>query len=450
MTDEPDIRYAKSGGVHIAYQVLGDGAVDLVALPGFTSHLEWMWEDPASAAMWRRLASFSRLIVLDKRGTGLSDRVPDQELPTLEQRMDDVRAVMDAAGSRQAALLAFWEGGPMSVLFAATYPERTRALILFGTPASFSQSDDYPWGFAKGFNDEFVGAVSEFWGKGNVYARLAPSLANDPAALRRLGRLERMGASPGAVIALWRMNLESDVRGILSSVRVPTLVLNRTDDPIVPAAASRWLAERIPGARYVELPGRDHLPWVGDFEPVAAEVQQFLTGVRGEVSADRVLATILFVDIVESTALAARLGDARWRELLDEFLATSRRVLEQYRGLMVNTTGDGFLARFDGPARAIRCAQTLAAVSERLGLRVRAGLHTGECELRGDDVGGLAVHIAARVVERAEPGAVLASGTVKDLVAGSGIGFADRGSTTLRGVPGEWRLYAAEGVAERT
>ncbi|MEE8311429.1 MAG: alpha/beta fold hydrolase, partial [Candidatus Binatia bacterium] len=329
---EPETRYAKSGGVHIAYQVVGNGPIDLVMVPGFTSHLECMWEQPRAAALWRRLAAFTRLIIIDKRGTGLSDRVPEDQLPTLEQRMDDLRAVMDAVGSERAALLGFWEGGPMCMLFAATYPERTRALILFGTPAAFRQSEDYPWAFTDEENEVALQSVSEHWGEGLVYAGLAPSVADDEAMLRWFGRLERMGASPGAVIALWRMNKDIDVRHVLPSIHVPTLVLHRRDDPAVPLEGSRYIAGRIEGARLVELEGKDHLPWVGDTESPAVEIQAFLTGTREDLFTDRILATILFVDIVGSTEQAAEMGDRRWRRLLDEFYEMSAVALEQHRG----------------------------------------------------------------------------------------------------------------------
>ncbi|TFH19489.1 MAG: adenylate/guanylate cyclase domain-containing protein [Myxococcales bacterium] len=438
---EPETRYAKSSGLHIAYMTVGDGPIDLVMVPGFTSHLECLWEQPRAAALWHRLAAFARLIIIDKRGTGLSDRVPEDQLPTLEQRMDDLRAVMDAAGSERAALLGFWEGGPMCTLFAATYPERTRALILFAAPAAFRQSEDYPWALTDEEHEDVVRSMSENWGQGLVYAGLAPSVAGDEAMMRWFGRIERMGASPGAVIALWRMNKEIDIRHVLPSVHVPTLLLHRREDPAVPLDVSRYIARRIEGARLVELDGKDHLPWVGDTESLAAEIRSFLTGTREEVYIDRILATILFVDIVGSTEQAVELGDSRWRRLLDEFYTMSAGVLEQHRGRRVNTTGDGFLASFDGPARAIRCAQALVEQCRPLGLHVRAGLHTGECELRGEDLGGIAVHIGSRVADLAPSDGVLVSGTVKDLVAGSGIAFDARGQAELKGLDGTWKIY---------
>jgi class 3 adenylate cyclase len=442
MNAEPEIRYAKNGDVHIAYQVLGDGPIDIVVVPGFTNHLELMWENPAAAALWQRVASFARLILMDKRGTGLSDRVPNNELPNLEQRMDDVRAVMDSAGSERAGLLSFWEGGTMCVLFAATYPERTHGLILFATPMAFRRSPDYPWAIDDEQNEAFIKTVSDRWGRGEVYSSLAPSLAHDPHAQRWFGRVERMGASPGAVAALWRMNLELDARDLLPAVRVPTLVLHRRDDPMLPIEASRYLADRIPGAKLVELEGGDHLPWVGDVDSLVREVRTFLTGPQQEAFVDRVLATVLFMDIVGSTQRAAEVGDASWRAQLDGFYDGMRRTLERYRGQEVNTTGDGFLARFDGPARAIKCAEEISSNSSQMGMAVRAGLHTGECELRGDDIGGIAVHIGSRIADRAGAGEILVSSTVKDLVAGSGIEFRDRGEETLKGVPGSWHIYS--------
>ena len=438
-----DVRYAKSGDLHIAYHVIGDGPPDLVLVPGFTWHLECAWEHPGFAAMWQRVASFCRLITIDKRGTGLSDRVPNDALPTLEDRMDDVRAVLDAVGSTQAALIGFWEGGPMCTLFAATYPERTRALVLHAVPAAFRPSEDYPWALDDKLHAATLSFLDTSWGRGWFLAQLMPSLAGDEHALRWCARMERMSASPGAAMALVNMNRDVDVRHVLPAIRVPTLVLNPRDDPVVPTAAGRYIAERIPGAKFVELPGRDHLPWIGNTELVIAELREFLTGVRHEVEIDRVLATILFVDIVGSTARAAALGDTGWRALLDAFYGAARSEIDRFRGRQTKTTGDGLLATFDGPARAIRCADAIRQVSRALCLDVRAGLHTGECEMRGDDVGGLAVHIGARVADQAAGGEILVSSTVRDLVAGSGIAFEPRGTPTLKGVPGEWQVFSA-------
>jgi class 3 adenylate cyclase len=441
----PPVRYARSGDVHIAYQVLGEGPLDLVYFPGWVSHLEHAWEEPGVARFYRRLASFSRLILFDKRGTGLSDRVSDAALPNLEQRMDDLRAVMDAAGSERAALFGISEGGPLSVLFAATYPGRTTALVLYGTYARFLQAADYPWRPSTAAFEAFVQAIEERWGQPLSVRLFAPSAGDDPHFRAWWASAMRLGASPGAALALLRMNTEIDVRDILPAVRVPTLVLHRAGDRLVDPGASRDLAARIPGARYVELAGADHLPFVGDSDAIVAEVQEFLTGVRTSVEPERVLATVLFVDIVDSTAQAAALGDRRWGELLDAHLRLLRREITRFRGCEIKALGDGILATFDGPTRAIRCACVIRDIVRPLGVEVRAGLHTGEIERRGDDVGGIAVHIGARIAAGAAPGEVLVSSTVKDLAAGSGLRFADRGTHALRGVPGEWRLFAVEG-----
>jgi pimeloyl-ACP methyl ester carboxylesterase len=436
----PETSYAKSGDVHIAYQVLGGGPLDLVYVPGWTSHVEYLWESPTTGRALRRLASFSRLILFDKRGTGMSDRVPEAALPTLEQRMDDVRAVMDAVGSERAAVFGASEGGPLSLLFSATYPERTTALILYGSFPVRKASPDYPWGLTPEQRTEFVEAVEREWGKGADSAVRNPSV--DERFAEWFATLCRMSASPGAALTLLRMNFEIDVRAILPAIRVPTLILHRVGDLRVNVGNSRYLAEHIPGAKYVELPGSDHYMWVGDDDPVTDEIEEFLTGARHAAEPDRVLATVLFTDIVGSTERAAVLGDRRWRELLDDHDAAVRRALARFRGREVKTTGDGFLATFDGPARAVRCASAVVEAVRALGLDVRAGVHTGEVELMGDDVGGIAVHIGARVAAEAGAGEVLVSSTVRDLVAGSGLAFEDRGARTLKGVPGEWRLLA--------
>jgi len=425
--------------VHIAYQVIGDGPIDLVLVPGFISHVEGWWEEPLCARFLERLAGFSRLILFDKRGTGLSDR--EFGVPTLEQRMDDVRAVMAAADSARAAVLGISEGGAMSALFAATYPERTAALVLYGTFAEFRS-----WVPTREHLERMLRAMDEEWGTGNSLPHFAPSLAGEPRFRRWWARFERSGASPGAVMALMRMNSEIDVRHVLPAIRVPTLVLHRTDDVTVDVEAGRYQAAHIPGATYVELPGVDHLAFAGDAEPVLAEIEEFLTGVRPVAEPDRVLATVLFTDIVDSTKRAAALGDRHWREVLEAHHAATRRELGRHRGREVKTLGDGFLAAFDGPARAVRCAEAIAAAVRPLGINVRAGLHTGECEVMGDDLGGLAVHIAARVAAQAGPGEVLVSSTVKDLVAGSGLRFDDRGPRALKGIPDEWRLFALAGA----
>jgi class 3 adenylate cyclase/alpha-beta hydrolase superfamily lysophospholipase len=438
---QPETRYAKSGDVHIAYQVVGDGPIDLVVVAGFVTHLEDLWEDPRFAGFLQRLASFSRLILFDKRGTGMSDRVPDAALPTLEQRMDDVRAVMDAAGSERAALLGWSEGGPMSVLFAATYPQRTVALILYGSYARRLWAQDYPWGPTAEERQRYHEALETRWGSTELVKYFAPTIARDEHQSRRFASEMRRAASPGAALALARMAAEIDIRDVLPTVNVPTLVLHRTGDPSCPVEGGRYLAERIPGARLTELPGDDHPPGVGDTDSVVFGIEEFLTGSHQVVEPDRVLATVLFTDIVGSTERAAAIGDQQWRALLGEHHTTVRRELGRFRGREIHTAGDGFLATFDGPARAARCAVAITRAVRPLGLEVRAGVHTGEVEVMDDDIGGIAVHIGARVAAVASPGEVLVSSTVRDLVAGSGLDFEDRGAHSLKGVPGEWRLF---------
>lgn len=437
-----ETRYAKSGDVHVAYQVVGDGP-DLVFVPGWFSHVEMAWEVPALARFLERLASFSRLILIDKRGTGLSDPLPGDQPPTLEQRMDDVRAVMDAVGSPRATLLGISEGGPMTILFAATFPERTAGLVLFGTFARTYRADDYPFGAEPEQLARFLAHVEANWGSGVGLAGLAPSVADDASMRATWGRYQRMSVGPGAGAALLRMNASIDVRHVLPTIRVPTLVLHRRDDRFVPVEQGQHLAAHIAGARLVELAGADHLFFVGDTDAVLDEIAELVTGARGAPETDRVLATVLFTDIVDSTTHAARAGDRAWRDVLDRHDALVHGQIARFRGRAIKSTGDGFLAIFDGPARAVRCAGAIAAGAEGLGLAVRAGLHTGECELRGGDVAGIAVHIGARVAGLAAPGEVLVSSTVRDLVAGSGLAFEDRGIHALRGVPGEWMLCAA-------
>ena len=436
---QPETKYAKSGDVNIAYQVVGDGPLDLVLVPGFASHVEYAWEDPSFARFLRRLASFSRLILFDKRGTGLSDRVSVTELPTLEQRMDDVRAVMDAVGAERAALLGVSEGGPMSTLFAATYPERTTALVLYGAFAGLSELQPSPEQMKP-----FLDAMERNWGQGFGIGLFAPSMAGDESCRQWWARFERLACSPGAAVALLRMNMEIDIRHILPAIRVPTLVLHRAGDRAVSVEQGRYMAEHISGAKYVELPGDDHAPWSGDQDAILGEIEEFLTGVRPGPEPDRVLATVLFTDIVGSTERAVKLGDRRWRDLLDGYYAVARKELGRFRGREVKTMGDGLLATFDGPARGIRCACAVSDAARQIGIETRAGLHTGECEMMGDDVGGIAVHIGARVAAMAGAGQVLVSSTVKDLVAGSGLQFEDRGSHTLKGVADEWRLFAVK------
>jgi pimeloyl-ACP methyl ester carboxylesterase len=397
------------------------------------------------ARFLRRLASFSRLILFDKRGTGLSDRVPSDALPMLEQRMDDLRAVLDAVGSERAAVFGHSEGGNMSLLFAATYPERTTALVTFGIFAKRIRSPDYPWAPTVAEREGWVERLAVEWGGPVDLATLAPSMAGDRHFEEWFASYLRMGASPGAAVALGRMNTPIDVRPVLAAIQVPTLVLHRTGDLDVNIEEARYIAQRIRGAKLVELPGGDHMPWVGDQDSVLDEIETFVTGVRPTPGPDRVLATVLYTDIVQSTDRAAQLGDARWRELRERHDAAVRHQLERHRGREVNTTGDGFVATFDGPARGIRCALAIREAVHGLGLEVRVGLHTGEVEVTGESVGGIALHIGARVAATASPGEVLVSSTVKDLVAGSGIGFEERGRRELKGVPGEWRLFSVTG-----
>ena len=441
--DLPETHYTRSGDVNIAYQVVGEGPPDLVYVPGWVSHLDYFWEEPGYARFLRRLASFSRLILFDKRGTGLSDRVPPNELPTLEQRMSDVTAVMDAVGSESAALMGMSEGGPMCALFAATYPARTTALIMIGAYARRMQAPDYPAGLSQEAQETFLQEIRDDWGGPVGLAGRAPSMVGDERFVRWWSTYLRMSASPGAAEALTRMNAEIDVRDTLETIQVPTLILHRSGDQALSVEGSRYMAERIPGAKLIELPGDDHLPFLGDQDAVLDEVEEFLTGARHAPSFDRVLATVLFTDIVGSTARAAELGDSAWRELLGEHHRLVRRELTRFRGTEIDTAGDGFFAHFDGPARAIQCACAITRAVRGLGLEVRAGLHTGECEIGDGDVAGIAVHVGARVAAQAGPGEVFVSSTVKDLVAGSGIEFQDSGVVVLKGVPGEWHLYSA-------
>ncbi|MBR1226832.1 MULTISPECIES: adenylate/guanylate cyclase domain-containing protein [unclassified Bradyrhizobium] len=433
----PKTQYAKSGDVRIAYQVVGEGPFDLVFVPGFISNLDVAWEEPYRARVWTRLAAFARLIMFDKRGTGLSDRTVG--VPTLEERMDDVRAVMDAAGSQQAALFGISEGGAMSVLFAATYPERTRALVLYGTYGHFLS-----WVIPPDRIDAALERLEKNWGTGESLRLFAPSVASDETFKLSWARFERLGASPSAVVALMRMNSEIDVRPILPSIRVPTFIIHRQGDVRVNVEAGRFMARQIPNAKYLELPGSDHMLWTGATERILDEVEEFLTGSRSAIESDRVLATVLFTDIVNSTKRAEKIGDRAWHDVLDRHNALVRREISRHRGHEVRTMGDGFLATFDGPARSIRCALAINEGVEALGLQVRAGLHTGEVEMADDDLSGIAVHIASRVATMAKPGQVLVSNTVRDLVAGSNIRFHDEGSHSLKGLTETVRLFAAE------
>src|SRR5215472_3682128 len=435
------VKYAKSGDVHIAYRTFGDGRHDIVLIPGTLSHVELFWDLPLNRYLLKRLTSFARVIVFDKRGQGLSDRVAEQ---TLEERIGDVRAVMDAAGSRRATIFGWSEGGPMSLLFAATYPERTVALVLCGSFASMSAE---PWSLTKKQWTWFLGEVETHWGEGVLVPFNAPSRAKDQMFLRWFGKLERATASPGAILALLRANYEIDVRHVLPTICAPTLILHRIGDRTIPVTTGRYLAEHIAGARYVELPGEDHLLQAFDqnvLDLLIDEIEEFITGTHHRLEPDRVLATVMFTDIVGSTERAAEIGDERWRHLLGSFYSLMRKEIDTFRGREVDTAGDAYLAAFDGPARAIRCACSVRERLRPLGLRIRTGLHTGECELMGEGISGIAVHIGARVSAAAAPDEVLVSSTVKDLVAGSGLRFADRGTHVLKGVPGEWHLFGVE------
>jgi class 3 adenylate cyclase len=433
--DPPETRYARSGDIHIAYQVIGNGSLDLIHAPGFISNVEMQWESPGRTNLFSRLAGFSRLILFDKRGTGLSDR--HVGVPHLDERMDDIRAVMDAVGCQSAALFGISDGGPMSMLFAATYPERTRALVLYGSFARFPPPKPDP--------QYHLDLIERQWGTGEYCMRyMNPGNVSNETARRLTARWERQSASPSAAVAAMRMAYESDVGDILPTIRVPTLVLHRTGDTLIDIRSGRYIADHIPGAKFAELPGANHAIYSEPeiIERVVNEIEEFLTGSRSRVEVDRVLATLLFTDIVDSTKRASELGDRRWRSLLRQHDQSVRDEIGRFRGREVKSLGDGFLATFDGPARAVRCAAAIANVVQPLGLNVRSGLHTGEIELTPQgDIAGIAVHTAARVMAMAEPGEILVSSTVRDLVAGSGLRFEDRGPHTLRGLPEQVRLY---------
>ncbi len=444
--DIPETRYADSDGISVAYQVFGDGPVDLVWVPGYISNVEYTWQHPATAKFARRLGSIARVIAFDKRGTGLSDRVSPDYMPDLETRMDDVRAVMDAVGSERAVLYGVSEGGPMSILFAASYPERTIALVLSGASARYAWAPDYPGGDKEEENDAYIEDVRARWGTREMAADelgswAAPSLAEDPATIEWFATFMRVGASPGSAIANQRMCYDIDVRNILPAIQVPTLVITREGDNGLTAPGS-YMTERIPGSRLIVLPGDVHTVWFGPAEAELDAVETFVKDVRHEeAELDRVLATVLFTDIVGSTQKAAELGDKGWKDLLERHHSAVRAMIGRYRGTEIDTAGDGFFATFDGPARGVRCAQAIGEVVHPLGLEIRAGLHTGEVELSGDDVHGIAVHIGARVGALAGASEVLVSSTVKDLVAGSGLTFEDAGEHELKGVPDRWHLY---------
>ena len=435
----PTTRYARSGDVSVAYQVVGEGPVDIVFAPGFISHVELVWEEPLMAPYYERLASFGRLILFDKRGTGLSD--PVLGVATLEERTDDLLAVMDAAGSERAAIFGISEGGSMAALFAATHPERTSSLVLYGAWPRLLRASDFPFGIDS-LKLEKLMALTDHWGEGVALSSFAPSLGSDPRAREAWARLQRAAASPGMVRSLFQLYPEIDIRDILPAIRAETLVLHRTGDRIVPVGCGRYLAEHIPGARYVELDGDDHLWVAGNADALLDEVEEFVTGARRRPEPNRILATILFTDIVGSTERAAAAGDRPWATLLEAHHSAVRGQIERFRGEEIDTAGDGFFVAFDGPARGIRCAVAIREAVRSLGLEIRAGLHTGECEKVGDKLTGIAVNIGARVGALAGSGEVLVSSTVVDLVAGSGLVFEDRGEHELKGVPGPRRLFA--------
>ncbi len=444
--EPPTTQYAKVGDLHIAFQVVGDGPLDLVFVPGWVSNVELGWEEPRQASFLRGLASFARLILFDKRGTGLSDPVPIDQPPTLEDRMADVNAVMDAAEVDRAVLFGFSEGGAMSALFGATYPDRTSSLVLWGSTPRISWANDWPWGVTR--SEGIAQLKSLESGQFNEHFGLnffVPGVADDSDMVRWWSRTSRLSASPGMYIALMKTNGATDVRSVLPTISVPTLILHRTDDTVVDVRASRYMAEHIPGARLVELPGGDHWPWIGDSDTALGEIQQFLVGSRPQPQIDRFLTTVLFTDIVDSTVRADELGDKAWTALLDIHDGFSKDQLGLFGGKWVKSTGDGMLATFDGPGRAIQCAVSLLERARDHGFELRAGLHTGEAERRGDDIAGMAVHIAARVSALAAASEVLVTSTIRDLVAGSGVQFEDRELTTLKGVPGEWLLLAVSG-----
>jgi pimeloyl-ACP methyl ester carboxylesterase len=446
--ERPETRYALSGEVSIAYQVHGEGPIDLVVAPAWITNVELMWDEDVFASYYRRIGEIARVIRFDKRGTGMSDRAVG--IADMETRMDDIRAVMDAAGSDRAAVMGLSEGGPLAALFAATYPERTLGLLLWGSAPRFSRAPGFPWGPTREAYMAEVDDLVRRWGTIELALEETEGLGLTGEGAEYLAQRMRMGASPGAVRQLELMNFEIDVRDVVSSIRVPTLVMHRTHDENVPVEAGRWMAEHIPTARYVEFPGSAHgIPYDANTTDVEREIRSFLESLEQERMSssepESVLATVLFTDIVGSTAKAAELGDRGWRELLEQHHSLIRSELARYRGREVDTAGDGFFAAFDGPARAIRCGRAVTEAVQEIGLEIRAGLHTGECEVVNGKIGGIAVHIGARVAAEARPGEVLVSQTVRDLVAGSGLSFEERGVAELKGVPGEWRLFAVSG-----
>jgi pimeloyl-ACP methyl ester carboxylesterase len=440
--DSPPVRFARNGDVHLAYQVIGDGPRDLVLVWGGPNHLDMLWENSHTRRLLQRYSAFARLIHFDQRGTGLSDRLSVDEVPTLEERAGDIEAVMDAAGSEKAAIFGESDGGLSAMFFAATHPERATSLVLWGTLARGSPADDYPWAPSTELVEAYLDAMERNWGEPFGIELSAPSLADDQFFRSWWGRNLRAAASPSAARAFTRVAIDTDVRPILPSIHVPTLVMHRTGDLMFSVDGGRYIAESIAGARFVEFSGADHL-LLADDDDALAEIEEFVTGEPPRPRSNRVLATALFVDIVESTNRAVELGDRGWGELLEAHQVLFRRELDRFDGQEVDTAGDGLFAAFDGPGRAVSCACAIRDATRTLGLEVRVGLHTGECELIGGKLGGLAVHIAARVASVAEAGEVLVSRTIKDLVAGSGIDLTDRGSHTLKGIPDTWQLYAA-------
>jgi len=452
--DIPATRYAKtSDGVHIAYQVVGESPIDLVFVLGWVTHIERMWDEPRIARFFERLASFARVLVFDKRGVGLSDRVPEDRLPSLEIRMDDARAVMDDAGSKRAVVLGVSEGGPMAALFAATYPERTIALIMFGTSLCWNNASDYPWSVPQTARDKEIAENErqrdQLWGTEELARRyleesLSPSSASDDVTVSWLADYMRNAASPGAANALSRMNREMDARPATEAIHVPSLVLARDGDLDYPVEETRWMAEQIRGARFVSFPGDDHFFPMGEQEDLLGEIEAFVRQVRDdEADLDRQLATVMFTDMVDSTATAVQLGDKEWRGLVERHHGVVRAMLGRFRGNEVDTAGDGFFVTFDGPARAVRCALEIRAGIRELGIEIRAGVHTGEVQTIAGKVGGIAVSVGARIMSLAEPSEVLVSHTVQGLVSGSGLVFEDAGEHELKGIPDRWRLYRA-------
>ncbi|WGD55077.1 adenylate/guanylate cyclase domain-containing protein [Bradyrhizobium sp. CB1650] len=439
----PETQYAQSGDFSIAYQVMGSGPIDVILVPGIISHIDFLHELPGYTQFLLRMAKFSRIVTFDKRGQGLSDRLAD--VPSLEERIDDVRAVMDAIGSKRAALVGFSEGAAMSVLFATTYPDRVSHLVLFGGLARVA--DLFPPNMPPSVIEERLTALVKRWGNGAFLTNVFASDVSNPEAVARIAKFEKLASSPGAIKSYILANRRIDVTAILPCVRTPTLVLHRTTDAQVPVALGRRLSAEIPGAKFIEYPAGDHAFWTGDTETLVGDIEEFVTGHRdaGSVDLERILATVMFTDIVDSTRQAAEIGDQRWRSRLDQHDALARQFIDRHRGNLVKTTGDGVLATFDGPGRAIRCALSFSSAARQIGLPVRAGLHTGEIEMRGADVGGIAVHAAARVMSQSAPDEVLVSRVVTDLVAGAGLRFSERGSYELKGLPGKWELFAASG-----